>query len=182
MKWINDYLSDRVGINGVSSTTRPVLSGVPQGSVLGPLLFLINIDGITSIPLSGSSMLLYADDLLAIQDTHDFSRLQQDITSLHNWIKDNDLQFNTTTIPLHINNLVLEKVAFIKYLGVWLSHKLTWNNHVGEVCKVASQQVGVIYRKFYRHSSSETLLQLYMSFIRPHLEYAAPVWPPPLFN
>ena len=77
--------------------------------------------------------------------------------------------------PLHINNLAIEKVAFFKYLGVWLSHKLTWNKHV-EVCKVASKQLGVIYRKFYWHSSSETLLQLYMSFIWPCFEYAAPVW------
>ena len=59
MQWITDYLSDRtqfVGVNGVSSATRPVLSGVPRGSVLSPLLFL---DGITSLPLSDSSMLLY---------------------------------------------------------------------------------------------------------------------------
>ena len=202
LQWITDYLSDRtqfVGVNGVSTATQPVLSGVPQGSVLGPLLFLIHIDGITSIPLSDSSMLLYADDLLlyrAIRDTHDFSRLQQDINCLHHWIKENDLQFNAAkckymivsrkrqpsvpATPLHINNLVMEKVAFFKYLGVWLSHNLTWNKHVGEACKVTSKQVGVIYRKFYRHSSSETLLQLYMSFIRPRLEYAAPVWDPNL--
>ena len=100
LQWITDYLSDRtqfVGVNGVSSATQPVLSGVPQGSMLSPLLFLIYIDGITSIPLSDSSMLLYADDLLlyrGIQDTHDFSRLQQDINCLHHWIKENDLQFN----------------------------------------------------------------------------------------
>ena len=67
MQWITDYLSDRTqfaGVNSVSSATQSVLCGVPQGSVVSPLLSLIYIDGITSIPLSESTMLLYADDLL----------------------------------------------------------------------------------------------------------------------
>ena len=158
MQWITDYLSDRtqfVGVNGVSSATRPVLSGVPRGSVLGPLLFL---DGITSLPLSDSSMLLYVMTFSSIMPSEildDFSRLQQDINCLHHWIKENDLQFNAAickymivsrkrqpsapTTPLHINNLVMEKVAYFQYLGVWLSHNLPWNKHVGEACKVASK-------------------------------------------
>ena len=59
-----------------------------------------------------------------------------------------------------------------------LSSNLTWNKHIEEICKSASKQTGMIYRKFYQNSSRETLLNLYISLIRPRLEYAAPVWDP----
>ena len=82
--------------------------------------------------------------------------------------------------PLTINDLAIERVDHFKYLGVWLSHNLTWNKHIEEICKNASKQIGMIYRRFYQNSSKETLLQLYVSLIRPCLEYAAPVWDPSL--
>ena len=65
-----------------------------------------------------------------------------------------------------------------KYLGVWLSDNLIWNKHIEEICKNVSKRIGMVYRKFYQNSSKETLLQLYVSLIRPCLEYAAPVWDP----
>ena len=65
-----------------------------------------------------------------------------------------------------------------KYLGVWLSHNLSWTKHIEETCKSATKQIDVIYRKFYRHSSQDTLKQLYLSLVRSKLEYAAPVWDP----
>ena len=82
--------------------------------------------------------------------------------------------------PCTINDLAIERVDHFKYLGVWLSHNLTWNKHIEEICKNASKQIGMIYRRFYQNSSKETLLQLYVSLIRPCLEYAAPVWDPSL--
>ena len=200
IKWIADYLRDReqyVGVNGASSNPLPVVSGVPQGSILGPLLFLIFIDGITSVSISNGSMLLYADDILlyrVIRNRQDLVHIQQDINSLHNWIQEKYLQFNASKCkymlisrkrqPLvssdlfTINNLKIEKVEHFKYLGVWLSSNLTWNKHIEEICKSASKQTGMIYRKFYQNSSRETLLNLYISLIRPRLEYAAPVWDP----
>ena len=64
MKWLRDYLSQYVVVNGESSTSTQVISGVPQGSVLGPLLFLIYINGVTEIPVNDGCMLVYADDIL----------------------------------------------------------------------------------------------------------------------
>ena len=80
--------------------------------------------------------------------------------------------------PLSVNNLAVDKVNCFKYLGVWLSHNLTWNKHIEEICKSSTKQIGMIYRKFYQYSSQETLLHLYVTLIRTHLEYAAPVWDP----
>ena len=66
-----------------------------------------------------------------------------------------------------------------KYLGVWLTSTLNWSTQITEISKKARSQLGVIYRNFYQHSNSTTLFQqLYISYVRPHLEYAATVWDP----
>ena len=129
-----------------TSESMPVLSGVPQGSVLGPLLFLTYIDGITSIPISSyTKIALYADDLLLFRpifQQEDFTTLQRDIMAIEQWVLDNHLTFNTSkcsymmlsrkrfpTTPLHplmLNGLHLNKVECFKYLGVLLSSDLSW--------------------------------------------------------
>ena len=99
LKWIVDYLTDRsqcIGVEDSTSLSQPVLSGVPQGSVLGPLLFIIYIDGLTNA-LSNSSMSLYADDLLlyrTIQSPSDYQALQAEIDVLSDWISAHKLQSN----------------------------------------------------------------------------------------
>ena len=80
--------------------------------------------------------------------------------------------------PLSVNNNSLERVTSYKYLGVWLTSTLNWSIQVSEVCSRARRQIGFIYRKFYGHANSSTLLQLYLTYVRPLLEYAAPVWDP----
>ena len=82
LKWIANYLTNRSQFVGTSSGTTPVVSGVPLGSILGPLLFLIYVNDITEIQLSGSHLLLYADDVLlyrSIQSQADYLLLQADI-------------------------------------------------------------------------------------------------------
>ena len=67
-----------------------------------------------------------------------------------------------------------------KYLGLLISSDLSWSNHIQSVCSKARKRVGLIYRKYYRFSDTATLLQLYRSLVRPHLDYTAPVWDPHL--
>ena len=84
--------SEHNAVNGATSETLPVISGVHQGSVLGPLLLLIYIDGVTSTPLSdGSKMTLYADDMLLHRYTEtpqDYQMLQDDINSISEWVSE----------------------------------------------------------------------------------------------
>ena len=196
LKWLTHYLSKRtqyVCVNGSSSNILPASPGVPQGSILGPLLFIVYINDITTVPLSDGSMLLYADDSLLYRPIHaidDYDHLQQDINELCTWTNNNLLQYNSTkckymiiskrkqpllpSTPLTINDSQIDRVSSFKYLGVWLTATLNWSPHITNVCKKARQHLGILYRKFYGHSNTSTLQQLYLSYVRPHLEYAAP--------
>lgn len=90
VSWISSYLYNRkqqVGVSGVNSDPVSVKSGVPQDSVLGPLLFLIYVDGLTSIPLNGGSLVIFADDVLlhsVVYDDDNFLALQKEVNSLAN--------------------------------------------------------------------------------------------------
>ena len=80
--------------------------------------------------------------------------------------------------PLMLNGLHLNRVECFKYLGVLLSSDLSWTPHITSVCSKARQILGLLYRRFYNYAEGDTLKQLYLSLIRPHLEYACPVWDP----
>ena len=85
-------------------------------------------------------------------------------------------RFPTTPLhPLMLNGLHLNEV---EYLGVLLSSDLSWTPHITSVCSKAKQILGLMYRRFYNHTEGDTLKPLYLSLIRPHLEYACSVWDP----
>ena len=179
----------------------PVLSGVPQGSVLGPLLFLVYIDDVSNILLSDGSILnLYADDMLlykSMKSSEDYSHLQLDIDCNSDWVRRNNLMLNPTkckamtisrkrnsVYPTQflLNGIRLEQVETFKYLGVLLSSDLLWSAHIDSICTKARKVIGLLYRRFYGNVDNHSLLEFCSVLVRPHLEYAATIWDPYLIK
>ena len=156
------------------------------------LIVSIYIDGITEVTLSSQSCcVLYADDVLlycAISYREDFLAIQSDIETLEELSDKQLLQLNpekcksmilskkrqvtAESVTLYLGGTSLDPVETFKYLSVLLSNNLSWSNHISGVCSRAKQILGLLYRQFY-NSSSATLKQLYLSLVRPHLEYAS---------
>ena len=175
--------------------------GVPQGSILGPLLFLIYIDSISQIHLSNNSKLvLYADDILlykTISEACDFSCLQEDVNCIDFWSSSNAMTFNvskckqmllsrkrnpTTPTPMLLNGEPLEVVNSYKYLGFVITFDLSWSSHINYICSKAKKMLGMLYRQFSNHSSEPAMIRLYLTLVRPVLEYGAEVWHPHLIK
>ena len=201
-RWICNYLTghyQRVIVDGAISQSIPVISGVPQGSVLGPLLFLIYIDSVSHLEISqGTKMVLYADDMLVYKDIHScegYTDLQNDINQIYNWSVENSLSFNPSKckqmvisrkrrpLPhasLQLGNTTLERVYKYMYLGVTITAELCWSEHIHTKCSKAKKLVGLLHRRFQSNTDPTMLFNLYIALIRPHLEYACEVWNPHL--
>ena len=186
-------------VGGELSLDIPVLSGVPQGSVLGPLLFLVYIDDVSDILLSdGSALNLYADDMLLykpVKSPEDFRHIQSDIDCISDWVSCNNLTLNpnkcktmiisrkrNSVSPPHLilNGTPLEQVNTFKYLGVLLSSELSWSAHIESICTKARKLIGLLYRRFYGNVNQQSMYSLYCTLVRPHLEYASSIWDPHL--
>ena len=200
LQWIYSYLSDRsqvVAVGGELSSVKNVVSGVPQGSVLGPLLFTIYIDDVAAQISPSSSISFYADDIAlycSIRSPADYLILQADITAIATCVEEEKhLNFNVNkcylmltsrkhshsiTPPLFIKtDTAVEQVDSVKYLGVLLTSDLTWTEHISRICNKTRKLIGLMYRRFH-HCHPDLMLRLYKAFIRPHLEYALQVWDP----
>lgn len=201
--WIHSYLAERsqvVAVGGDQSSPVEVVSGVPQGSVLGPLLFIIYIDDVTSQVSISTSISLFADDIAlyrCIRSPADYVVLQSDITAIAMWIEgEKHLQLHAnkcccmfvsrkrghsvTPPPLYVRaGSQLELVDSVKYLGVILTSDLTWSQHITKICAKTRRLTGLLYRRFY-HCNPQLMLILYKSLVRPHFEYAPQVWDPHL--
>ena len=162
--WIQDFLSDRtqnVVLEGNSSSTNPVASGVPQGTVLEPLLFLVCINDMPGYARSQTS--LFADDCLVyrkVSSTSDSTQLQEDLDNLIKWEQQWQMQFNpdkceVLTItkkrkPLHhdytIHGHILQHVDSTKYLGLNISKNLSWKTHIDAITKKANNTLAFLRR------------------------------------
>ena len=191
--WIKDWLSERkqrVVINGASSPWLNVKSGVPQGSVLGPVLFLIYVNDLDDGLMCKVSK--FADDTKItskVTTSQEKEALQSDLDRLTCWANKWQMKFNVDKCKvLHIgssndhvqyemNGQILGAVNKEKDLGVTISSDLKPAQHCSEVVKTANKLVGFIGRAF-ENKSEKVLVKLYNSLVRPHLEYCVQFWCP----
>jgi len=198
LKWITDFLTNRkqrVCVNGNKSNLFEVLSGVPQGSVLGPLLFVIYINTMIG-ETSDNNVYLYADDLKLfreIKSPADQVTLQRELNQLENWTKDSLLQFHpdkcknlrfkpkskTTdaTNKYTVGDTMMEVVSEFNDLGITFTQDLSFHEHINKKVKKANSLAGMLRRTF-THLDKDNFKQLFTSIVRPHLEYGAPIWNP----
>ena len=196
LEWINDFLcfrQQRVVVNGVKSDWAPVVSGVSQGTILGPLLFSLYING---IPVGIDSQIrLFADDCVCyreIRTVEDTLKLQKDIDLLGSWaqkwgmrfqpVKCNMMQqtnkrINKIEASYTLEGTVLENVDSIKYLGVTITNDLKWNTHIYNICTKANRTLGFLRRNLFScpHDVKEAA---YKGLVHPVLEYGSSVWDP----
>ena len=195
LKWIKSYLTgrkQRVIIDGQSSDWREIEAGVPQGSVLGPLLFLIYINDITCD--LQCNRFLYADDtsLVEVVDDPDSTavKLNCDLECITAWTRDwlvtinpgktKSITFSAKRLKpthptLYFANEAIEIVNNHKHLGVVLSSNLSWRVHFLNIYEKASKKLNLLKGLKFK-ISTETLSKLYKPFIRPVMEYANVLW------
>lgn len=196
-RWFKSYISNRtqkVVIKGFESQCVNISSGVPQGSILGPLLFILFINDIDKC-FEYSKFLLYADDLKIykiINVADDQIKLQTDLDRLSSYCDVNklDLSINkcktiTFSKKKNISNYryslcgtTLDKVNTIKDLGITLDSKLHFDIHIDNIINKAFQMYGFVVRSGVMFKQSSTFIYLFKSLIRCQLEYAVSIWNP----
>ena len=203
-EWIKSFLTgrkQRVVVNGTSSEWAEVTSGVPQGSVLGPLLFVVFINDLPEVVDEKSSLYMFADDtklFREISSTADSDVLQTDIDCMDDWSDDWQMQYHPNKChvmklgkhPTELGDLFnryelsgqpLDTVEYEKDLGVIMDVKLSFEKHVSEKVSTANKVLGVI-RRCFTFLDANMMIMLYKAMVRPHLEYANQVWAPRLLK
>ncbi len=197
--WIENYLRDRsqyVEVNGKASASLPVTSGIPQGSVLGPLLFLIYINDLPED--IDSKIYMYADDTKIyreIKSPLDHKILQSDLDKMKLWSDiwllnfHPDKCFSLTIGSLETSehftyNMIkdgnkhnLTQVDDMKDIGVTIDTQLKFEKHINSKIVTANKILGII-RRSYVFLNCEIFLPLYKALVRSHFDYAMPIWSP----
>lgn len=197
VNWVSAYLSNRqqfVSIDDHYSNSLPVSSGVPQGSVLGPLLFLIYVNDIVKVVTHPVQIRLFADDCVlfnVITCREDQLLLNLNLKNILDWCNQWDMKLNaqktvfmrltkkknSLLYPYALPSFPLSEVTEYKYLGVTITNNLSWNKHIGNVCASGFRKLCVLKHKL-KHAPADLKFLAYSSLIRPKLEYACIVWDP----
>ena len=192
--WLKNFLSDRVQhvvIQQTLSKSQPVLSGVPQGSVLGPLLFLLYIDDLANLSSNESKICLFADDTkIYSTNSNDLQVTLDNLTSFFNVRqlclaneKCEKITFDRKKrdLSLKIGNTTLHNTSKVQDLGVFITEDLKWHHHIQTIKTRAMQKCYQILRSF-NSKNIWILLKSYLTYVRPILEYASVIWNPYLIK
>ena len=200
LKWFDSYLSDRQQkciVNAELSGSRAVTCGVPQGSLIGPLLFLIYINDLPNC-LTKALPRMYADDTSISIAASSLSELElalnAELANLHEWLNVNKLSLNiaktefmltgsrqrlATTIDhsltVQIKGHEIDGVPHTKSLGVYIDQNLSWSKHVNETAKIVSSGIGAL-KRLRPFICEDTAILLYRALIEPYFDYCCPVW------
>ena len=196
--WFKSYLNKRtqcVSINNSISASQFISSGVPQGSILGPLLFLLFINDMP-VDLKHSVVDMYADDTLIYVCDKDVNvienRLNEDINILCKWLENNLMKANVSKtkfmllgtpvktsqardISVSMNNSEIEHVSCYNYLGVQINANLKWNEQINSICRKVCKSIAVM-RRIKPFVPRNSLITIYNTMILPHIDYAIIVW------
>ena len=193
-KWLESYLSNRkqfVTINNSNSPIQKLDYGVPQGSILGPLLFIIYINDIHTINKE-FHFILYADDANIIIVGDNISIIKAKVSALliqlSTWVDENALKLNvkkthymifsnlgTFNLTLRLGTQIIEQSQEERFLGVIMDNNLTWKAHRIAIAQRISRNSGVLFRARH-HFNNDTLKLLYFSFIQSHLIFCSSIW------
>jgi hypothetical protein len=190
--WLDAFLSDRtfkVKVGGVLSASEKVISGVPQGSVLGPLLFIVYTADVKYNVRS--SWVMYADDMKIYNDSLNYQMLSNDISNISKWASDWQLPLNigkctvlhigdkNPCLGYYLGGVELLKSSSCLDLGVLVTSNLSWSEHTSYVVKRANKIVYLLSKTFTKTTLAVTA-KLIKSYVRPVLEFGHGVWAPNL--
>ena len=197
LRWFESYLSGRkqfVTIEGTDSRPIPIQYGVPQGSILGPLLFIIYINDLPNISKL-AEFILYADDANIIITGTSIEEIQSKLDNLTSlllkWVDSNGLALNlkkthymifsnqrTAAFPeleVKIAGVTINRVTEARFLGVIIDEKLSWKKHIQAVKAKMNRYLGIMH-KIKRYLPITARLQIYQSFVQSHINFCSLVW------